>query len=108
MSRKIAPSEREAPEIAQWLPGQHEGSDSQELGSALVRLATARVLQEALEHEPTASLGRDRYARRAAPCGYRKGYAAGPVKPAEGGLRLQGPQGRGLREPYRSQLWGAL
>ena len=30
------------------------------------------------------------------------------MKPAEGVLRWQFPQVRGLREPYRSKLWAAL
>ena len=51
MTRKIAPSERKAQAITQWLHGQHEGSDGQELVSALVQLSIERVLQEALEHE---------------------------------------------------------
>ena len=87
-----APSERQAPEIARWLHGPHEGSDGQALVSALVRLSTARVLQEALEHEQAETLGRDRYERREAPWGYRHGYEAGTVKTAEGVLRLQVPQ----------------
>jgi transposase-like protein len=78
------------------------------LVSALVRLSTARVLQEAREHEQTETLGRDRYERHEATCGYRHGYEAGTVKTAEGVLRLQVPQVRGRREPSRSKVWGAL
>jgi putative transposase len=109
MSRKIAPSQRKAQELMQWLPGQHVGrDDGQEWLSPLVQLSTERVLQAALEHEQTAALGRDRYERRAAPRGYRNGYEEGTVKTAEGVLRVQRPQVRGLREPYRSKLWSAL
>ena len=100
MTRKIAPSERKAQAITQWLQGQRESSDGQELVSALVRLSTERVLQEALEHEQAEALGRDRYERREAAGGYRNGYEAGTVKTAEGVLRLQVPQVRGLREPF--------
>jgi hypothetical protein len=69
MTRKIAPSERKAQAITQWLQGQQEGSDGQELVSALVRLSTERVLQEALEHAQAEALGRARYARREAASG---------------------------------------
>jgi transposase-like protein len=76
--------------------------------SALVRLSTERVRQEALEHEQAEALGRSRYERQATPQGYRHGYEEGTVKTAEGAFRLQLPQVRGLREPYRSKLWAAL
>ena len=108
MPRKIAPSEVKTQEMAQLLRGQYQGQDGQELVSALVRLSTERVLQEALEHEQAEALGRDRYERRELGGGYRNGYEAGTVKTAEGVLRLQLPQVRGLREPYRSNLWAAL
>ena len=62
-------------------------------------MSTERGLQEALEPEQAAVLGRDRYERRKAVQGYRKGSTDGTVKTAEGALRLQLPQGRGLHEP---------
>jgi transposase-like protein len=100
MSRKLAPSQRKAHELTQWLHGQPVGrDDGQELLSTLVRLSTERVLQEALEHEQPEPLGRDRYERRAPPRGYRNGYEDGTVKTAAGVVRLQLPQGRGLRAP---------
>jgi transposase-like protein len=108
MPRKIAPSEVKTQEMAQLLRGQYQGQDGQELVSALVRLSTERGLQEALEHEQAEALGRDRYARRELGGGDRNGYEGGTVKTAEGVLRLQLPQVRGLREPYRSDLWAAL
>jgi transposase-like protein len=108
MGTKIAPSERKAQEIAQWLEGQSATQSGEELLSALVRLSTERVLQEALEQEQTEALGRSRYERQATPQGYRNGYEEGTVKTAEGVFRLQLPQVRGLREPYRSKLWAAL
>jgi hypothetical protein len=57
MGTKIAPSERKAQEIAQWLEGQSETQRGEALLSALVRLSTERVLQEALEQEQTEALG---------------------------------------------------
>jgi transposase-like protein len=108
MPRKIVPSEAKVQEIAQLLQGHSATNDGEELLSALIRLSTERVLQEALAHEQAEVLGRERYERREAANGYRHGYEAGTVKTAEGVLRLQLPQVRGLREPYRSKLWAAL
>jgi putative transposase len=70
-----------------------------------VRLSTERVLQEALEEEQAAGLGRSRYERGTGTCGYRNGSEDGTVKTAEGGLRVKVPQIRDREEPYRSQLW---
>lgn len=108
MARKIAPSEAKTQAIAQLFNGQSEAGSGEELLSALIRLSTERVLQEALEQEQAETLGRGRYERRESGCGYRNGYEDGTVKTAEGVLRLQVPQVRGLREPYRSKLWAAL
>lgn len=108
MTRKIAPSEQKVQELAQWLEGQSTTQSGEELLSALVRLSTERVLQEALEQEQAEALGRSRYERQPTLQGYRNGYEDGTVKTAEGVFRLQLPQVRGLREPYRSKLWAAL
>jgi hypothetical protein len=72
------------------------------------RLATARGLQEAVAHAQAETLGRGRYERRASGGGERRGEEDGTVPPADGGRRLQGPQGRGRREPSRSPWWAAL
>ena len=107
MARQITPSEQQVPELAQWLEGQSAPHSGEELWSAFVRLATERVLQEALEHEQAEALGRSRYERQPQPHGYRNGYEEGTVQTAEGGFRVQLPQVRGLREPYRSTRWAA-
>lgn len=73
--------------------------------STLVRLATERVLQEALEAEQASELGRGRYDPREGEGGYRNGDENGTLKTAEGGGRVQLPQIRGRDEPYRSPLW---
>ena len=86
------------------LEGQSDAHSGEELLSALIQLSTERVLQEALEQEQTEALGRSRYERQATAQGYRHGYEEGTVKTAEGVLGLQGPQVRGLQEPYRSKL----
>ena len=108
MRNKIAPSEMKAQELGAMLQGQSEGQSGEELLSALVRLSTERVLQEALEHEQARALGRGRSERRDGELGYRNGYEAGTLKTAEGVLRVQVPQIRGRAEPYRSQLWSQV
>ncbi len=105
MEKRIAPSEQKAQALRALLAGQAEGQNGEELLSLLVRLSTERVLQEALEHEQAATLGRGRYEARGERPGYRNGYENGTLKTAEGVLRVKVPQIRGQDEPYRSQLW---
>jgi hypothetical protein len=69
MEQKIAPSERKAQEIQALLQGQLGAESGEEFLSTLVRLATERVLQEALESEQALALGRERYERRAGESG---------------------------------------
>ncbi len=105
MEKRIAPSEQKAQALRALLEGQTEGQNGEELVSLLVRLSTERVLQDALEHEQAATLGRGRYEARGERPGYRNGYENGTLKTAEGVLRVKVPQIRGQEEPYRSQLW---
>ena len=105
MEKRIAPSEQKAQALHALLEGQMEGQNGEELLSLLVRLSTERVLQDALEQEQAATLGRGRYAARGERPGYRNGYENGTLKTAEGVLRVKVPQIRGQEEPYRSQLW---
>jgi putative transposase len=108
MQERIAPSEKKAQELGAMLQGQSDAQSGEELLSALVRLSTERVLQEALEHEQAEALGRARYERRRGAVGYRNGYEDGTLKTAEGVLRVQVPQIRGHEEPYRSPLWSQV
>ena len=64
MEKKIAPSEHKAQALQALLQGQAQGQSGEELLSLLVRLATERILQEALEQEQAAALGRGRYEAR--------------------------------------------
>ena len=105
MEKKIAPSEGKAQALRALWEGQTEGQNGEELLSLLVRLSTERVLQDALEHEQAATLGRGRYEARGERPGYRNGYENGTLKTAEGVLRVKVPQIRGQDEPYRSRLW---
>jgi putative transposase len=108
MEKRIAPSEVKAQELRALFEGRSEGQSGSELLSALVRLSTERVLQEALEQEQAQTLGRARYERRAGSQGYRNGYEDGTLKTAEGVLRLKVPQISGRVEPARSELWDGL
>jgi len=104
MEKKIAPSERKAQEIQALVQGQLDAQSGEELLSTLVRLSTERVLQEALEEEQAAALGRGRYERRTSERGYRNGYESGTLKTAEGVWRVEVPPIRGREQPYRSPL----
>jgi len=108
MEKKIAPSEHKAQALRALLQGQAEGQSGEELLSLLVRLATERILQEALEEEQAVALGRGRYEARGEKEGYRNGYENGTLKTGEGILRVKVPQIRGQAEPYRSQLWSQV
>jgi putative transposase len=108
MSQRIAPSEHKAQELRALLEGQSETQSGGELLSALVRLSTERMLQEALEQEQAELLGRARYERRAGSQGYRNGYEDGTLKTAEGVVRLKVPQISGRSDSTRSQLWKGL
>lgn len=105
MQKRIAPSEQKTQALRALLAGQTDGQSGEELLSTLVRLSTERVLQEALEQEQAAELGRGRYEPRGGEVGYRNGYENGTLKTAEGVLRVKLPQIRGRDEPYRSPLW---
>ena len=105
MEKRIAPSEQKAQALRAVLQGQSEGQSGEELLSLLVRLATERILQEALEHEQAEALGRGRYEARGEKSGYRNGYENGTLKTGEGVLHVKVPQIRGQADPYRSQLW---
>ena len=105
MEKRIAPSEQKAQALRTLLQGQTDAQSGEELLSTLVRLSTERVLQEALEHEQAAALGRGRYEARGERAGYRNGYENGTLKTGEGVLRVKLPQIRGREEPYWSPLW---
>jgi transposase-like protein len=105
MEKKRAPSEVKAQALRALLQGQTDAQSGEELLSTLVRLATERVLQAALEQEQAEALGRGRYEARGEQAGYRNGYEKGTRKTAEGVFRVKLPQIRGREEPYRSPLW---
>jgi transposase-like protein len=99
MEKQRAASEQKAPALRALLHGQTDAQSGEELVSTLVRLSTERVLQEALEQDQTAALGRGRYEARGEQLGSRNGYENGTLKTAEGVLRVKVPQIRGQDEP---------
>ena len=100
---RIAPSERIEQELQGFL--QKGMQTSEQPVSELLRLAAQLVVQQALEQEVADNLGRDRYARRnEGQQGLRNGYEPGRIRSAEGEIRVQVPQVRGLETPHRSKL----
>jgi putative transposase len=104
MEKKIAPREVKAQALRALLQGQTAAQSGEELLSTVVRLATQRVLPEALEQAQAEALGRGRYEARGAQAGYRNGYEKGTLKTAEGVFRVKWPQSRGREDPSRSPL----
>jgi putative transposase len=73
--------------------------------SELVRLAARLIFEEGLEGEATDAVGRDYYARGAAPgAGYRNGYRTGRLKTAEGVVEYAAPQISDRAVPFRSKI----
>lgn len=103
---RIPASERTRERLKGLLTGQDEGSD---LRSELIRLAARLIIEEGLEGEARDALGREYYARGAAPgAGYRNGYRTGRLKSAEGLIDYGAPQISDKTEPFRSKLRGTL
>ncbi len=73
---KIAPSARLREEIAAVVEGREGVESDSAVLSRLVQLATAHLVQEALEEEQADFIGRDRYARGSGR-GKRNGYVPG-------------------------------
>ncbi len=68
-------------------------------------LGAQRVVQELLEHEVAAFLGREHYRRSPRRIwGYRNGYRIKHVPTAEGSIPVQVPQVRKTAEPFESRL----
>jgi transposase-like protein len=81
------------------------GSAVEDGRTELIRLAARLIVEEALEGEARDVLGREYYARGAAPgAGYRNGYRTGRVKSAEGAIEYSAPQIADRNEPFRSRI----
>ena len=103
---RIPASERTRERLKALMNGESEAADGR---SELVRLAARLIIEEALEGEARDAVGRDYYARGAAPgTGYRNGYRPGRVKSAEGAIDYSAPQIADREEAFRSRLRGML
>lgn len=112
MSR-ISPSEMLDKELRALLWDGINGAESGNILSVLMRQATAKVIQEALESELTQFLGRERYERyrsddETQQKPLRNGYKERTLRTAEGPIKIQLPQVRNTTEPYQSTLWQFL
>src|SRR5437763_17080606 len=98
---RIPASERTREKLTAVIEGSGEGGGT----SKLVRLAARLIIEEALESEARDALGRDYYARGAAPgAGYRNGYRTGRLKSAEGAIAYSAPQIADRVTPFRSAI----
>ncbi|MEW6125402.1 MAG: IS256 family transposase [Pseudomonadota bacterium] len=103
---RIPASARTREKLKRLMDGVDRSSDG---GSELVRLAAQLIVEEALEGETRDALGRDYYARGAAPgAGYRNGYRQGRLKTAEGAIAYSAPQIADRAEPFRSKIRAVL
>jgi putative transposase len=101
--KKIPPSQKIRKEIKRIVEEGTSGEGS--VLDALLEEGTKLVIQELLEGEVTEHLERGYYERsRGESVGYRNGYKPGRIKTAEGEIRLDVPQVRGLSEPLESKL----
>jgi len=102
--KRIAPSAHLRQALHEFLTQGIEEEESPT--SALLGLAARVVLQEALEGEQRDALGRERY-ERGSEGRYRNGYRPGSVEGAEGRIKVEVPQVRGIAG-YSSALMGFL
>jgi len=103
---RIQASERTREQLEALMEGRRETTEAR---SELVRLAARLIIEEALEGEARDALGRDYYARGAAPgAGYRNGYRTGRLKSAEGPIAYSAPQIAERAEPFRSKIRAIL
>jgi len=102
--QRIAPSAHLRQALSEFLTQGMEEEESPT--SALLGLAARVVLQEALESEQRDALGRERY-QRGSEGRYRNGYRPGCVEGAEGRIKVEVPQVRGIAG-YSSALMDFL
>jgi putative transposase len=102
MATRLPASQRTREELTSLIEGRlSTGSAKDEL----VKLATRLIVEEALEAEAAAAVGRDYYEHGAQPGqGYRNGYRTGRLKTAEGLMEYSAPQIAGRDESFRSPI----
>jgi hypothetical protein len=93
-------------ELQALIDGRLGNSDER---SALLRLATRLIVEEALEAEVEDALGRGYYEHGAAAgAGYRNGYRTGRLKSTEGPIAYAAQQVASRGAPFRSALRESL
>jgi putative transposase len=106
MATRVPASERTREELRGLIAGRRVSRDER---SALLRLATRLIVEEALEAEVEDALDRGYHAHGAAPgAGYRNGYRTARLKTAEGPIAYAAPQVADRDEPFRSALRAGL
>jgi transposase-like protein len=102
VDKRVPASERARQQIERLLK---EGSAG-ELQTELIRLGVRRLVEEALETEASAALGRGYYQRdgEGREPGYRNGYRSGHLRTAEGAIEYAAPQISDREEPFRSSI----
>ena len=103
MRKRVQASERTRKRIEDLISGINGKAERSEL----VKLAARLIVEEALEGEVDAELGREYYARGGRSAGQRNGYRHGKLDTAEGRIEYAVPQVRGLAG-WRSAVREAL
>ena len=102
MAKRVPASEKTSERIEELLAAGVSGE--KDIRSELIRLGMRKILEEALEAEVEARLGRGYYGREGAGEGYRNGYRTARLKSAEGPIDYSVPQVSDLGEAFRSDL----
>ena len=103
---RIPASERTSQKLQELLT---QGVADGDARTELIRLAVRKIVEETLEAEVDAALGRGYYESGAAPgAGYRNGYRRGRLKTAEGPIDYGVPQVADRAEPFRSRVRAGL
>jgi len=102
MAKRIPASEKTSEQIEDLLAAGVSGE--KDIRSELIRLGMKKILEEALEAEVEARLGRGYYGREGEERGYRNGYRRARLKSAEGAIDYGVPQVSDLGEPFRSRI----
>lgn len=101
-NRKLRPSDILHKQIEDLISGEGENSLKD-----LLKLATGKILQEALESEVSAHLGREWYEHNPSESsnnGYRNGYYKRKVRSSEGPIEINVPRVREEAESFESQI----
>ena len=103
---RIPASERTSQKLHELLT---QGVANGDARTELIRLAVRKIVEETLEAEVDAALGRGYYENGAAPgAGYRNGYRRGRLKTGEGPIEYGVPQVADRAEPFRSRVRAGL